>query len=275
MAENESAMQLQLDKIFSKFDEKEEKLNEIPIKAELTTKKLLKQFAETDVFEKSEEFLEAFDELGKTMGHVYHTVIEIELQRQKIKQPTDILLTQQQDREKEMEQRVSPIVVQAAAQPAEESKGIGITGLLAERFKWARLKEMNDSNKTPIITTDRKPTDILDYCKDVLRESNRFYLYFLQARDTLYFFPDEKTRTFFKGEIRTFLGQLCNIVLGFTQAIVEYRKELVGLREVAYAQAITTLEQSRIMAAAGMKVSGPEPGDNLTELLKENLRRRQ
>lgn len=245
MAEKDSAIQIQLDKIFAKFDKTVEKLDAIPAQAEGITKKLLAQFRETDIFEKDEAFLEAFDELGKIMGHVYHSVLEWELQRLKIRQPAD-LFSQRQN--KEMEQKVSPVIVQAAAQPAEESKGIGITGLLAERFKWSRLKEMNDANKSPIITTDRKPSDILDYCKDIVRESNRFYLYFLQARDVLHFFPDDNTRTFFKGEIRTFLGELCNIVMGFTQAIVEYRKELVGLREVAYAQAITTLEQARIIA---------------------------
>jgi len=280
VTEDASTFQLQIDKIFEKFDKKEEDLDAVMKEGTDTINALMVRFRddkgkEQDIFSEPEAFLKEFDKFSRVMGHCYHTVLEIELQRQRIRQPFQFMEEKQKlQNELEQSQRTAPLVVQTAKEP-NESHSPGLFGYLSTRFKFGKLKEMVEGSKTPIITSEQKPQDILDYCRDVIRESNKFYDNYDQSLCHLHFYHDDQTKGMLRRDIRTFIGKLCNIVSGFTQAIVDYRKELIGEREVAYAQAITTLEQARIMAAAGMKASGPAPGDDLTTLLKENLRRRQ
>jgi hypothetical protein len=237
----ESVYESHLEKIFAKFDEKEAKLDLIPGEAVLAVNKVIDSFNK-DGFTNPDKFRKNFDAFSRRMGHTHHTVMEIELQRQKLSQPVETLtmLQQPQREQREVETALRPVVVNAAAQPTERGSP-GFWGWLEGRTKWRTLEKMSKPEVAQI-TTANKPKDFLDYCRDVTGECNKFYDYYQQTLDHLHFFHDESTKLFYKGQIRTFLGKLCNIVVSFSQAIVEYRKELNSWREIMYGQAYLAMK---------------------------------
>lgn len=242
----------QIATIFGKFERTEEKLSQIPKDSRAAVNKVMAVFVDgIDIFAKPEDFFSSLSEVSDVMGHCYHTVLEIELQRQKIdtgQSIKELLMPKPANQQQtELAGKTQPIIFQAATQPI-PSNSPGWTGYLSERVRMKTLKEIVGLQKTaPEITTEKKPTDILDYCRDIPRECNRLYDYYQSALDMVEIYPDPATKGYLRSELRLFLGKLCNIIVGFTRAIVDYRTELLGYRETAYAQAITAMKQAEYM----------------------------
>jgi hypothetical protein len=224
-------------------------------------------FDNEDIFAHPEKFLKCLDQLSDVQGYVQHTVLEIELQRERIRKPQSLF----EEAKPEGNKVPTPVIVQTA-QPVQSSPGM--FGYLSERLRARVLeKQLEKGNASPTITTTQKPRDILDYCRDITREYNKIVDYFQCCLDTLTLFPNtKKTRDFYYAEIRSYVNKLSNIIKSFSRAITEYRKELVGERQESYARAITSLEEARYMAQL-QGSQGPNVDRMFVEMMKEKAAR--
>lgn len=240
-----------IDKIFEKFDEKEARLDTIPDRTSKAVETLMNAFDDKkNIFEEPEKFRRKFDVLARAMGHVHHIVMTVELQRERLKQPFEGFGEKLQGQlpmnlQLPKEEKPSPPVVVNTGTGEQENRGIGFYGWRAEVARQKTLQKALAKAETPQMTSETKPKDILDYCKDVTVECNKFYNYYQQSLDHLHFYPDENTIYFYQSAIRAHLGKLCNVIVSFTTTIVEYRKDLNIERQVLYGQAVAMMEQAR------------------------------
>jgi hypothetical protein len=114
----------------------------------------------------------------------------------------------------------------------------------------------------------------MNYARDIPPELNKLYDWLGGTLLRINRFKCDKTKRVCYSMLRTHLEKLTTLTIGFSGAVIEFRKELVGEREVAYAQAFIVLEQTRIATTVGDQ-SNMKPGDGLTELLKKNLERQR
>lgn len=236
--------------VFDRFQHRVDKLDEIPGKA-ATAVSLLWKVMQGDIFALPRLFYETLDELSDVEGFVQQTVLEIELQRERIRNPRTLIEeTQKQDKIAETMKVPQQVFVQTATEPVKSSPGW--TGYLSERLRMGVLRDALQKNSmSPVITTPQKVSDVLDYGRDITREYNKLVDYFRGCLAHLKVYPNNlETKDFFFEEIRAYLVKLSNIIKSFSRAITEYRKELVGEREEAYGRALTMLEQAKYMADA-------------------------
>lgn len=75
-----------IQEIFADFNKLAEKLDKIPESAKTKTTALLTLFFDqkNDIFNDPQKFLEGINDLSEEVGHAYHTVLSIELARQRI-----------------------------------------------------------------------------------------------------------------------------------------------------------------------------------------------
>ena len=227
--------------LFEDFDRATQRLERIPKSAQEKTQKLLKLFYEKDgkdIFHEPAEFLMALDSLSEEIGHAYFTVLEIELQRQKLRKaienPEEII-------RKVTQSGQNPILIQTT-QPVQPG---GFWYFWAERKKWSTIEKLQKIMQQPQISTSRQVTDILEYCRQLIPEFNRIQDYYQRCLDHLHFYDDENTREIFKTELRMHLSKICGIIRAFARTITEYRKELIGERKRDTAKAIIALQMAR------------------------------
>lgn len=248
---SKDTMIAQLDKVFSKFDEKVTKLDKIGVDAWKSITSLLK-IARRKKLNAIDDphFRSQLDVLKRVKGQTDYMVFAIELERQKLQRP-EVLAEQTVAGLREAQKnQITPIVVNAAAQQP-DGQGQGVWSYMIERRRSGTLEKALEASRTPQLTLAKRPQDILNYCRDVTAELNKLYDWILGVQADLSEFNDQARTNFHYGSFIIYLEKLSNVMIGFSQAIVEYRKERVDERQVAYAQAIAVMEQAKYMAQAG------------------------
>lgn len=246
----------QITVLFEDFNKLIDKLDEIPKSAETKTKALLDLFFddkedddEEGVFGAPQKFLEAINNLSEEIGYAYHTVLAIELARQKItvEKPSDItnLLSKPQ----------------ATGQPISittSTPQLGFWGLWHYKAEKAKAQAIRESSQRgvgePQISTSKEVFDILEFGRQLIPEFNRIQEYYQKCIDHLYFFNDKETRERFHSELSKHLNKMSGIIRTFCRTITEYRKEVIGehKRDVAKAAIALQMAEAQARGAAGL-----------------------
>lgn len=237
--------------VFADLDKLAEKLNAIPKSAKGKTAKLLALFEkDKDIFEQPEKFLQALNELSEEVGHAYHTVLTIELEREKIAKPSTATIPTPLQKQPE----VTPnLIVQTQPQ-----KGGGMWDYMSARKMatvWKKLLEERQLQDVPQISTSREVIDILDFGRQLIPEFNRVQEYFQQSQDHLYFFNDSETKERFRSELREHLNKIAGIIRTFCKTIAEYRKDLILQHKTEISQGLLAYKMAEYQAFGGMKAS--------------------
>jgi hypothetical protein len=246
-----------VDEIAKRFNEQIKQLDKIPEQAKTAVDAMLKIFKDdkTDIFAHPQTFYDCLNKLSDIEGYANHTVLEIELIRERVKAPTAFFDVFSKQRAKEEQSKTLNPVIVNTAEPVKNSPGFW--GYMSERERTRVLSEhLKSSEMSPTITTTQKPGDILDYARDITREYNKIVDYFRACLAHIKVFPHEEgTRDLFFAEIQSYMVKLCNIMKSFSRAIAEYRKELVGQREEAYATALTLMKKAEYESLGGMRTA--------------------
>lgn len=236
-------MTVHLSEIFEDFNQLTEKLDEIPKSAKMKTQKLLDVFfnEKTDIFKEPRAFLEAINNLSEEVGHAYHTVLAIELARQRITPQKASELINLLPKQLTPSQ---PVVLQPTAPQLGVLSGYWYYKAAREIAK-ASTGKNGEQPFTPQISTSKEVIDILEFGRQLIPEFNRVQEYFQKCVDHLYFFNDLDTRERFLSELRKHLNKIAGIIRVFCRTIAEYRKELIGERKRDIAKAVIALEMVR------------------------------
>jgi hypothetical protein len=269
-----SESNVHLDEIFEKFRKAEVDLQTLGDGLTAKIRQMLEWVRSEGekVFDDYPQLLKQVDTLKEITPHTDHLVLHIENWRHLLEEPEK--LAQHaiiKSNDSEVAQALQRLEGNVTQQPVQGE--YGMWRYAGDVKKMNTLMKLADKRIQPQATTSSRQRNFLDYARDIPPELNKLYSWLPRMYLKLLKYGNKEKRAGYF-VLHIYLEQLAALAQGFCGAIIQLRIELVGQRELAYAQAMTALEQARIMAAAGMKVSGPEPGDSLTELLKENLRRR-
>jgi len=238
----------QLDRVFGKFNAKVAKLDRIGVDAWKSITSLLRIAREKKLKAIDDpDFRAQLDALKRVKGQTDYMVFAIELERQKLQRPEVLAKQALTGVRNAQTDKVTPIVVNAAAQQP-DGQGQGVWSYMIERRRTGTLEKALEASRAPQLTLAKRPRDILNYCRDVTAELNKLYDWILGVQADLSEFNDQARINFHYGSFITYLEKLSNVMIGFTQAIVEYRKERVDERQVAYAQAITAMKQAEYIS---------------------------
>lgn len=236
---------------FASMDHAIEELNVIPVRAKEKTELLLKLF-DDDIFKSPSVFLKCITDLSEEIGHANHVVLEIDLRRQGIIHADD-----------SKSQPVSSMLPEKVAQAAQTiiqtqpQKSGGFWDFMGTSKMAGVMKQYFQSQKdqVPQITTSREVTDVLDYGRQLIAESNRTHKYYEQSLAHLQFFDDEETKKRFTSQLREHMNKISGIVRAFCRTAVEYRKELAGQRKSEMAQSVIALKLAEYQSLGGMRTS--------------------
>lgn len=230
---------------FASVDRGIEELKKIPQTAKKKTGALLKLF-DGDVFDKPSTFLTCITDLSEEIGHANHVVLEIDLRRQGLSR-------------NEQQAPVAPIssggdktnlIVQT--QPP---KGGGFFDYLGTRRMSGVWKQYLESQKNePQITTSKEATDVLNYGRQLLAESNKTDRYYEQSLAHLKIFSDKETKERFSNNLREHMNKISGIIRAFCRTAVEYRTEIAGERKERMAEAVLALKMAQ-MQGPGLTVA--------------------
>jgi len=257
-----------LNLIFEKFEAQEERLTETGKEAVEQMNVMLKLIRDKGIaiFDNEKDLYIGLDGFKSVIGHTDHLVIYIELQHKKLSQP-EALAEQafKQASVQAQQQQFIPRLQAITNQPEDERRDYGFWHFMGERRRAIALERvLSDSKQTQMMTTERQ-IDFMNYAKDIPPELNRIYAWLGGTLLRIRRFKEcETTKTVCYSQLRTHLEKLATQTVGFSNATIELRKELVGEREVAYAQAMSIIEQVRLMAQAGP--SGAIQVDTLNKL---------
>jgi len=250
MSSDDEKKEIEIDDIvtltFSSMDAAIKDLGKIPETAKRKTDALLNLF-DGDIFASPSKFLKSITDLSEEIGHANHVVLEIDLRRQGIihsnptPPPTPQITTTQPER--------SQLIVQT--QPP---KGGGFMDYLSTRKMAGVWRDFLQSQKgeQPQITTSKEATDVLDYGRQLIAESNRTHKYYEQSLAHLKFFNDAETKERFTSNLREHLNKISGIIRAFCRTAVEYRKELAGERKSDMAKAVIALKMAEFQSTGGM-----------------------
>lgn len=229
---------------FSSIDQMAGKLDEIPAKAETKTHTLLELLDTPDVFKNKAAFYNAMNDLSEEVGHAYHTVLAIELARQRVSPPEPKDLLELLSKQAQPNQ---PVVLQPTAPQLGVLSGYWYAKAAKEISK-ATLQSKQDQN-VPQISTSKEVIDILEFGRQLTPEFNRVYTWFQQSLDHLGCgFDDADTQERFLSELRKHMNKLAGIIRSFCRTITEYRKELYGARKERIATSIIALKMAEAHA---------------------------
>jgi len=262
-----------INSVFTNFDKAIDKLDKLYSKeVKKDTEEIMDMLFDQQILSKPKVFYQCVRRLSDTSGHVVQAVMLVEERREKMRAgvfETPFITTASVRRHDGAGSNPAPVTVQTAT-PTQEAPGFWAFMGTREQEKTKRM-QFEESTRS-VITSVEKPKDILDYCRDIPRESNKLVDWFEATLDHLHFFPDENTEYFFYTELRKHAAKFMSIVKSFTKAILEYRKELVGERQVAYAHALTLMEEAKYLSQAGYKGPSPFP-DPMSDEMKSRMRR--
>ena len=251
-ADEEVSTEEVMGKLFGKMDRLIVRLDEIPEKAEAKTKELLQMFDDTKglgIFaeEKQADFFNKLQGLSEEAGHGYHTVLEVELARQRIAPMKPEEVFDMVGNVSKAIQPVQPQFAPAIIQPTAPSLGV-LSGYWYYKASKETAKVMAEiSNRQlnqPKIGTSEKVTVILDFPRQLQPEFNKIQDFYHNTLHTLYFFPDQQTVIIHQLELRKHLNKIVTIIRTFCKTIAEYRKEAILERQRMVAQAIIMLKMA-------------------------------
>lgn len=245
---SEDQMLAQLDRVFSKFDEKVDKLDTIGEKAWKSVTSLLKIARKKKLKALDDpRFRSQLDALKRVKGQTDYMVFAIELERQKLQRPEVMAQQALAGLSKKQKEKITPIVVNAAAQQP-DGQGQGVWSYMIERRRSGTLEKALEASRIPEVTLAKRPRDILNYARDLTAELNKLYDWILGVQADLSVYNDPGRINFHYGSFITYLEKLSNVIIGFTQAIVEHRKERVDERQVVYAAHAMAMKQAEYMS---------------------------
>lgn len=264
---------------YKSLDAQIAKLDRIPEDAKTACDALLEYAVKKELFSPDGQvgFYEVLGGTDEQLGHCIHAVLEIE--RERVIPPKEPTVTPMAL--PSIESPMQTVQVQGV-QPGQQQPPITVkTGALAEFFRGRALNKatekliafQREQMNRPEITTS-KVKDILDYGRELLPEYNKLYEFYDKALKRLRFFDDAETVWNQRQEIVNEIVKITGVIRAFSRAVVEYRKERFGDRKVGVASGVMWLAAS-IASAPPMMMKPPPPGDKLSDLLRENLRRRQ
>lgn len=257
---NEDALLEAIQKTYENFEKHDEKLEKIPTDAKTVFSRILSLIQEVkDLFADPDKFytclFSADVSLSDVEGNVQHMVVKIELEREKIRKPTELVeQMMSQLRMPQTSTSVLPATINVQAAQPEKVKGMSVWGMMAENKKTKLLEQqLKMQREAPTLTSSQKPKDILDYGRDVTAEYNKLVNYFHRGLAIVKTFPkNQETRDFMNEEIRCFVVKLGNVIMSFSRAITEYRKEANAERAQSYALALSVVKQAEYMGLGGM-----------------------
>jgi hypothetical protein len=247
-----------LNQIFEKFEKQEEKLEKVGKEAQATVTAMMDliRTKRHDIFKYEDELYKGLDAFKKIMGHTDHLVIYVDLQRQKLSQPEKLAEQALKQAELAGKQQILPATM-TATNPEQAGGDHGMWWFLSERRRMVALEKIAQMQKEPQLTTTQRQSDFMNYAKDIPPELNRLYDWLGGTLMRLKLFNCEDTVIACYSQLRTYLEKLSTLTIGFSSAVIDVRKELVGERQVAYAQAMSAMEQARYMAE--LQVRQPLP----------------
>lgn len=233
---------------FQSLDSTLKSLDTIPTNAEKKTAILLDLLKLRDILftqQNQAKFLIAINNLSEEIGHAYHTVLAIELVREKVKPESPSFMPPQIMQQGQQEKPSPQVLVQSAPQ-----KGGGLWDFMGTRRMAKAMENIYLAQKQempPQIGTSKQVIDILDFGRQLIPEFNRVQKFFRGCIDHLYFFDDVETKERFWMELNEHLNKLAGIIRAFTRTITEYRKELVSDRKAEIAKAALALQMAQAM----------------------------
>ncbi|MCJ7424711.1 hypothetical protein MUP01_10665 [Candidatus Bathyarchaeota archaeon] len=239
-----------LDRIFEKFEEQEARLEEVGKEAIANVDTLMTSLRTKgkDIFDNEKDVYIGLDAFKKVMRYTNHLVIDIDLRRRALSQPEK--MAEQAMQQAELSGRQQTLPTAAALTNQSVAGEYGMWRYLGERKKMQALEKITAGAKEPQMTTTERQVDFMNYARDIPPELNKLYDWLGGTLLRINRFKCDKTKRICYSMLRTHLEKLTTLTIGFSGAVIEFRKELVGEREVAYAQAFIVLEQARIAASA-------------------------
>ena len=239
-----------LDRIFEKFEEQEARLEQVGNEAIANVDTLMTSLRNKgkDIFDEEKDVYIGLDAFKKVMRYTNHLVIDIDLRRRALSQPEKMAEQAMQQAELSGRQQTLPTAAALTNQPV--AGEYGMWRYLGERKKMQALEKITAGAKEPQMTTTERQVDFMNYARDIPPELNKLYDWLGGTLLRINRFKCDKTKRICYSMLRTHLEKLTTLTIGFSGAVIEFRKELVGEREVAYAQAFIVLEQARIAASA-------------------------
>jgi len=239
-----------LDRIFEKFEQQEERLEKVGNEAIANVDTLMATLRDkgVNIFDEEQTVYVGLDAFKKVMRYTNHLVIDIDLRRRALSQPEKLAEQAFQQAELSGRQQTLPTAAALTNQPV--AGEYGMWRYLGERKKMQALEKITAGAKEPQMTTTERQVDFMNYARDIPPELNKLYDWLGGTLLRINRFRCGKTKRVCYSMLRTHLEKLTTLTIGFSGAVIEFRKELVGEREVAYAQAFIVLEQARIAASA-------------------------
>jgi hypothetical protein len=239
-----------LDRIFEKFEQQEERLEKVGNEAIANVDTLMATLRDkgVNIFDEEQTVYVGLDAFKKVMRYTNHLVIDIDLRRRALSQPEKLAEQAFQQAELSGRQQTLPTAAALTNQPV--AGEYGMWRYLGERKKMQALEKITAGAKEPQMTTTERQVDFMNYARDIPPELNKLYDWLGGTLLRINRFRCDKTKRVCYSMLRTHLEKLTTLTIGFSGAVIEFRKELVGEREVAYAQAFIVLEQARIAASA-------------------------
>ena len=239
-----------LDRIFEKFEQQEERLEKVGNEAIANVDTLMATLRDkgVNIFDEEQTVYVGLDAFKKVMRYTNHLVIDIDLRRRALSQPEKMAEQAMQQAELSGRQQTLPTAAALTNQPV--AGEYGMWRYLGERKKMQALEKITAGAKEPQMTTTERQVDFMNYARDIPPELNKLYDWLGGTLLRINRFRCDKTKRVCYSMLRTHLEKLTTLTIGFSGAVIEFRKELVGEREVAYAQAFIVLEQARIAASA-------------------------
>jgi len=242
---------------FRDFDKAINRLDQIPESAKTKTQTLLDIFGKDTLFSEPNEFYQVLNDLSEEIGHAYHTVLAIELARQKITPQIASDLFDQVTRLNRSSNQ-SPIVIGQGQTPQQLGVFSGGWHYLAERAKakavLQAIRESKDQT-TPQISTGKEVVDILEFGRQLIPEFNKVIEYYSCCIDHLYFFHDDDTTERFRSDLQKHMNKLAGIVRIFCRTSTEYRIELFGERKRDIAKGALAMKMAEAQQLGGLRMS--------------------
>ena len=237
-------------KIFEKFEGQEKNLTKLGKKADQNIENMMNHIRKEKVaiFDHEDLLYQAIDGFKKVMRHTDQLIIDIDLRRQTLSQPERLAEEAFKHAELLKKHDVVPTTITAAAGEQAGGGDYGLFRYLGERKRMGTLEKITQLKVEPQLTESTRQTDFMNYAKDIPPELNKLYDWLGGTLLRIKRFPYSKTREVCYSQLRDYLEKLSTMVMGFSGAIIELRKELVSQRQVAYAQASFALQQAKYMA---------------------------
>lgn len=257
MSEDQGA-EYYLNLIFDKFEQQEVKLTKL-------SKSLTDQLEEMmdwirtqgiKIFDQESLLYKKLDAFKKITPHTDHLVLYIDNWHRLLAQPEKLAeLAINSAKERQGDTEAQKIAVDLSRGTEDAKGGYGGWRYLGERKKMDTALKIAQMRVQPQVTSSNRQVNFLDYAKDIPPELNKLYDWLPRACRRVSRWDDPATKTTTYSILRIYLEKLATMISGFSGAILELRKELVGERELAHAQAITAMKQAEYMSLGGMKMS--------------------